>query len=552
MRILLLNENPVVTKLVTLSAQKTADELEVTNDLSVQNAAQYDLIVVDDALYSESIKEQLQDVAATKRLFMATRGSELPQETFDYILNKPFLPTDLVELFSGIASGLGVSVEEEEAIETLDNDSDLPELEGLEDDTVLEIDNLEADDDLSLHHDDDDTMTLDLDDDIASDESDELLLDDMDMQDKEPVLDKDDLAEVQELLDDTEEAVQEDDESTIEDAVSVESELDAIEGLEDDALLPEDDSEEMLPDEEAQVSNDGALLDNLDDGADAETEISEDSDEALALSDQDETEELLEEAGEALMDDLEEDIHDESADTLEAGVGEALEDDLEDLSDDALGDLDLSDIEDADEIDDLDDEIAEEIESIDAPEALLEVEGDSVEPAVAEDDFEDLSDDVIDDLDLGDLESIDAEEESDLDTVDIALEDEDVDLDAIEDEIESAVSELSAEELEADVDEDLLLNIATDETTFDAISGLDELDEQSIKVAVGEADATQLQEETRDEMVSEEHTQEIEKASNLEGAEALKVLLQALENREVAKALKGMNISINISFGEMN
>ena len=66
MKILLLNNNPVVNKLVTLSAQKTSDELDVVDNLDDIESNKYDLLVIDDTLYSEEIMQELND-AYSKR-----------------------------------------------------------------------------------------------------------------------------------------------------------------------------------------------------------------------------------------------------------------------------------------------------------------------------------------------------------------------------------------------------------------------------------------------------------------------------------------------------
>ena len=57
MKILLLNDNPVVNKLVTLSAQKTSDELDVVNSIDDIDSRSYDLLVVDDTSYSDEMFE---------------------------------------------------------------------------------------------------------------------------------------------------------------------------------------------------------------------------------------------------------------------------------------------------------------------------------------------------------------------------------------------------------------------------------------------------------------------------------------------------------------
>ncbi|MEA1919932.1 MAG: DNA topoisomerase IV, partial [Campylobacterota bacterium] len=136
----------------------------------------------------------------------------------------------------------------------------------------------------------------------------------------------------------------------------------------------------------------------------------------------------------------------------------------------------------------------------------------------------------------------------------------DEEMNELEDEIQSAVSELSDEELEENVDEDMLLDIVSNDEAMANFSGLDDLDEQSLKIAVGEAEASDIELLDKsddlgieDEILEEEVVipNEVQN-SKVEGVEALKTLLKALENDDVAKSLKGMNININISFGDDN
>ena len=95
MNILLLNNNPVVNKLVTLSAQKTSDSLDVAANIEELNARNYDLLVVDDSLYSEDLFEQLSSkINYSKSLYICPRDAEVI-ESFDSILKKP-LPVPLI------------------------------------------------------------------------------------------------------------------------------------------------------------------------------------------------------------------------------------------------------------------------------------------------------------------------------------------------------------------------------------------------------------------------------------------------------------------------
>ena len=108
MKILLFNDNPVVRKLVALSAQKTKDDLSVVWSTDEIEDREYDLLIVDDALYSDEILDALKEKIALKSsLFMATRGKAVPSG-FDHVINKPFLPTDLVDLFVQIEKKIGV------------------------------------------------------------------------------------------------------------------------------------------------------------------------------------------------------------------------------------------------------------------------------------------------------------------------------------------------------------------------------------------------------------------------------------------------------------
>lgn len=453
MRVLLFNDNPVVTKLVTLSAQKTGDQLEVCSDIKVLNPGEYELLIVDDGVYNDESAAILgSSITASQHLFMSNRDTEVPAG-FEHKINKPFLPTDLVELLSSIsAMHTDAPAQEEERVESVDApDDETFDLDGLDDELILDEEDTSASDSESGIDELDDIEGLELDD-LEAESGDTMDLDfeleendDESDESAEGVLDKEDLAEVQSLLEDTEDTQDDDIETG-----SLDDE--GLVGLEVDI----DDSDAL--DEDIQ---DAALLDSLDDVSLDETLL--DSDEALL--DEDETLDKSPETG-----DSEDDFD------LEA----LLESDADTLSDE-------------------DDKISEE----------------------AEDDTVVQDDEVVS---------------------------------GFEDDIESAISELSDEDLDESVDEDTLLDIVNNTETFDEFTGLDDLDEQSLKAAVGEVDTADPESVERDEEieVSNEELSEPVAVSNdkLEGTEALKALLKALENEDVAKSLKGMNISINISFGD--
>ncbi|MCD6172612.1 MAG: DNA topoisomerase IV, partial [Sulfurimonas sp.] len=161
MKILLLNNNPVVNKLVTLSAQKTSDELEIVENADAISENSYDLLVVDDIIYSDELMSEVKEKTTfTKSLYICSRDAE-NTDIFTTVIKKPFLPTDLVELFSS----LGKELEIEEPIEEPMNDNivslDEPNLEELDLNEELDLE-----DDLNLDEIEIEDDSLDLEDDL--------------------------------------------------------------------------------------------------------------------------------------------------------------------------------------------------------------------------------------------------------------------------------------------------------------------------------------------------------------------------------------------------
>ena len=184
MKILLLNDNPVVTKLVTLSAQKTDDEVTAAHSVEEAPEGSYDLLVIDDAQYNEDAYAELQNkIEFKKSLFICSRDNK-NGENFSATIKKPFLPTDLVELITNLKKNLDVvedvpeDVSDEELLDGL-------ELEGLDD-----LDDLDELEDVNELEDMDELENMD----------DELILDDEDL--GESVLDDEEAQKVKELLDD--------------------------------------------------------------------------------------------------------------------------------------------------------------------------------------------------------------------------------------------------------------------------------------------------------------------------------------------------------------
>ena len=237
MKILLLNDNPVVTKLVTLSAQKTDDEVEIVTDIDSISSDMYDLLIVDDGLFSNDVLNAIKEkIKFRNSLFICSRESE-KQDEFTKTIKKPFLPTDMVELFSSLKKNLD-SVDEDISLQTQEP-TDI-ESDDLENGDVLEgLDDLEELGDLES-----------LDDDL--DIGDDLDLDDLEEGLGESVLDDEEAQKVKDLLDDAE----------LTDEEMADEEYDIALDLEDEADVNISEDEDLASDEDV-IDEDTAELGEL-------------------------------------------------------------------------------------------------------------------------------------------------------------------------------------------------------------------------------------------------------------------------------------------------
>ena len=488
-KILLLNENPVVTKLVTLSAQKTSDELDIITDIEDLKSQDYDLFAVDDTLYTQEIFDEVKKrVNFSKSLYICSRDADEVMG-FTETLRKPFLPTDLVELFANLDRADDKNQEAKEEIGLQDAlDGELVDFD-IEEDTMDEL-NLDAGTELegldklpSFKEDDkhDDLALYDLElDDLDLEEDDDLELGDLDdeeiveeIQEKnESILDKDEVQEVQNLLQETE---KDDDDESLDDLDLEEFDL-------DDEDLNLDDLEE---DEDMSLGD----LDGLEDF---------------------DFDEVKEETGDELDDGAQEEVLEEPT---QDKAGEE-----EPQAKEEMGEFNLADLEDFED------------------EELQDDETDGLKEDEIED--EELQEDEIDDaLDI---------EEAELNIDDISDED-------LESTIEDAVLGLTQEDLESELDEDSLADMQmSDIDGLESLNARDIKLAIGEEVGEEFEDEPQEVEEFNEDDSTEPQRLEIpqELSSDDEGVESLKKLLKALSDKDVAASLKGMKININITLGD--
>lgn len=180
MKLYLVNKNPIITKLVTLSAGKIGLDVEESQELDITNTS--DILLLDDECYDETLFSSYKANNADSKLILFFSKSTDRIEGFDEYVQKPFLPTDLLKLLSKLT---GI------AAETTHAESDMS-------------------DDISQFNDDSlDDFGLDGDIDLSG--LDDLGLDDEDSNMNENntsgVLDEDDVNEIKTLLNDDDSVV---------------------------------------------------------------------------------------------------------------------------------------------------------------------------------------------------------------------------------------------------------------------------------------------------------------------------------------------------------
>ncbi len=134
--LLLINDNKIVSRLLQLSSQKNGFTLKEVQDIDIDSLKDqhYSIIFVDSDKYSDDLVTKLQNLSYSKLCYISTKSSNLP-EGFDLLMEKPFLPTDFVELVEEVErseksqkSQEEKSVEDEEEV-VLDLEGNLDELD---------------------------------------------------------------------------------------------------------------------------------------------------------------------------------------------------------------------------------------------------------------------------------------------------------------------------------------------------------------------------------------------------------------------------------------
>ncbi|AWB40647.1 hypothetical protein [Campylobacter jejuni] len=546
MKILLLNENPVVSRLVSLSAKKMSYDFEELNAYS-ENLGNYDVIVVDSDTPAplKILKEK-----CDRLIFLAPRNQNV-EDIDAQILQKPFLPTDFLNLLNNKDANKHTSI-------------DLPMLSNDENpyaDISLDLDNLNLDDlpdENSLDINSEGMEDLSFDDDAQDDNSNKTL--------ETQNLEHDNL-EQETIKEQTQEDTQIDLDLTLEDgesekedlsqehtALDTEPSLDELDDKNDEDLeIKEDDKNEEIEKQEL-------LDDSKTNTLEMQEELSESQDDNSnkTLETQNLEHDNLEQ--ETIKEQTQEDTQIDLDLTLEDGESEkedlsqehtALDtepslDELDDKNDEDLEDnkelqANISDFDDLPEVEEQEkemdfDDLPEDAEFLGQAKDNEESEEVLEEFApVVEEDVQDEMDDFTSNLSTQDQIK---EELAQLDELDYGI-DSDNSSKVLEDFKDEPI--LDDKELGTNEEEVVVPNLN--------ISDFDTLKESDIQEALGEEILEKNEEPIVSDVTKDDNSEEIvnELSQSIAGA-----ITSSIKDDTLKAALKGMNmnININISFKE--
>ena len=512
MKVALVNKNPAVSRLITLSLNKIGVEYVEFDDVNAVSG-EIDYIIIDSDMESADVKFD------QKVMYLAPRGGIKP-DFADIMLEKPFLPTEFINLFEE-SKAVNVAGDDTKAELGLDDSANFDDFEHI-DENYEELQNFELpeiDTDFENLAKEDETKKLD--DNVLNDELLKEHLEDSsvgDLEDEEISLDEADTELIDENSEETEAANENvDDESsktpkveeTIEDGLSsdfgdLSALVDEIENMDESSPVDEKarDELEKIVEQNTQNLKIDENDEELDDISQSKKELSEiDSlDEELNSEEADETGAKNLEQEELNIDEL---AKFDDKDSLENELN--LKDepkDEENLDETSNADEEQIQVDDEKAEEDIEEEALDEISS----EELENLESSESENASSEMPVEELE------------EVSEPEAKEDLGLVDETFEEENTQEENAQEESKYA---------------------ASSELNFDAAL-IDDIDENTMLAAFGLKDIPQISSKND---AKEDYKEELTK-------KITKHVHESLNESSLRDVLKDMNIKINISFEE--
>ena len=506
MKVALVNKNPAVSRLITLSLNKIGVEYVEFDDVNAVSG-EFDYIIIDSDMESADVKFD------QKVMYLAPRGGIKP-DFADIMLEKPFLPTEFINLFEE-SKAVNVAGDDTKAELGLDDSANFDDFEHI-DENYEELQNFELpeiDTDFENLAKEDETEKLD--DNVLNDELLKEHLEDSsvgDLEDEEISLDEADTELIDENSEETEAANENVDdefsktpkvEETIEDGLSgdfgdLSALVDEIENMDESSPVDEEarDELEKIVEQNTQNLKIDENDEELDDISQSKKELSEiDSlDEELNSEEADEENKNLEQE-ELNIDEL---AKFDDEDSLENEIN---------LEDEPKGDENLD-------------------ESSEVDEGQIQVDDEKAEEDIEEEALDEISSEELENLESSQSENASSE----------------MPVEELEDVSEPEAKEdlgLADETFEEENAQEESKNAASSELNFDAAS-IDDIDENTMLAAFGLKDIPQTSSKND---AKEDYKEELTK-------KITKHVHESLNESSLRDVLKDMNIKINISFEE--
>ena len=517
MKVALINKNPAVSRLITLSLNKIGTEYSEFEDLNGFDDAQFDFIIIDSDVDSSELATD------KKVMYLASRGESKP-EFATLMLEKPFLPTEFISVFEQNipkdepAAEQNASEQDESDFGDFSDEAiNFDEMSGFK---LPDIDtNLENFADL-------DKELLESGIDSPSEE-----INESDLQEENEASDVESLEELEDLQelaseDLADESVDEETSEAISDANESEESKDG-DLAELSALV--DEIENMPEESEA----DEELNKNLDDII-SQNDVAALVDEENAGSELDEIDQSKFELSE--IDSLDEELNSEEADEENKNLDDT-ELDTTNLEQEELNLDELAKFDDEDSLENelnledepKDDENLDEISEAD--EEQIQVDDEKVEEDIEEEALDEISSEELENLDPSESENASSEMPvEELGDVSEPEAKEDLGL------VDETFEEENAQEEDAHKESK---DAAPSELNFDAAS-IDDIDENTMLAAFGLKDMPQTSSKND---TKEDYKEELTK-------KITKHVHESLNESSLRDVLKDMNIKINISFEE--
>jgi len=113
MKILLINSNPVVSRLTALSARKENIKLDEIKDISELKESDYNIVFVDIESFDSQTANFLKNSNISKRVCFYTQDDKNIDKVFNFEILKPFLPSEV----SAIIRDTKIEMEQEESLD---------------------------------------------------------------------------------------------------------------------------------------------------------------------------------------------------------------------------------------------------------------------------------------------------------------------------------------------------------------------------------------------------------------------------------------------------